>query len=286
MKINLVAIVGQTAVGKSSLAMGLAKRLSVEIIAADSRTVYKSLDIGTAKPSLADQKAVAHHLLDLVYPNQPFNVADFARQAQEKIKEIQQRQRLPLLVGGSGLYVDSILCNYKFGSAADLDLRATLEKLSVEHLQAKIKSANLKLPENKQNKRYLIRVLERGSHFNQPCSWRKHSLVVGLWAEQNILRQRIQDRLKEMLKAGLLDEAKKALDTYAADSEALKSNIYRALQPYFAGKIDLQTACANFIKRDLALAKKQITWFKRHSQIVWFNQANQALEYIYQKVKT
>ena len=280
-----MAIVGQTASGKSSLAMRVAQVIPSEIIAADSRTVYKGLDIGTAKPSIEDQQTTPHHLLDLVNPDQSFNVADFASQARQAITEINQRKKLPILVGGSGLYVDSILYEYSFGSEPNWQLRRNLQKLTIEALQAEIIARNLPLPENKQNKRYLVRILEKGETSSQAKRWRDKTLAVGLSIEQTILEKRIKSRLEEMLERGLLDEARRVLEIYSGDCEALKSNIYAALKPYFAQEISLQAACTDFIKRDLALAKKQKTWFKRHAEIDWFDDSDKAFKYICQKLK-
>ena len=129
-KISIVVVVGETASGKSGLGMEIARRYSGEIIAADSRTVYKNFDIGTAKPSKEDQNIIPHHLLDVVDPNEVFNVSDFQEKALTAIEDINNRGRLPVMVGGTGLYIDSVIFNYKFAKAADPKQRAELAKLS------------------------------------------------------------------------------------------------------------------------------------------------------------
>ena len=138
--VDLLAIVGTTASGKSQLAMKIAQEFSGEIIAADSRTVYRDLNIGTAKPTVDDQKLVRHHLLDVVRPDQEFNVANYKHLAQSAINDVRKRGKLPILAGGSGLYVNSVLYNYSFsGVIRDKQLRSSLGKLSVGELQDRIK---------------------------------------------------------------------------------------------------------------------------------------------------
>ena len=286
MAVDLLAIVGQTASGKSSLALEIAAKIPAEIIAADSKTVYKSLDIGTAKPTKTAQKLVEHHLLDVVAPGQAFSVAQFQEQALKAIKQIHRRCRLPILVGGSGLYVDSILCGYDFSvhGNARPELRHQLDKLSADQLRAEIKRRKLVMPENEFNRRYLIRSLERGETVKQKPSWRENSLAVGLRYDKDILEKRIRRRLQEMLAAGLLEEALRVFDKYPADYEFAKGNIYAALRPYFEKKFSLNQALEDFVKRDLALAKKQMTWFKRHNQIKWFDDSRLARDYILEKL--
>ena len=288
MAINLLAIVGQTASGKSSLALEIATKVMGEIVAADSKTIYKGLDIGTAKPTPSEQELVKHHLLDIIDTEETFNVARFQELALKAIKEIEAKGRLPILVGGSGLYIDSILCNYDFSkqSGEKPELRRRLEKLTIHQLQAEIRRRSLVMPENKLNRRYLIRTLERGvrSGLTESSNWREDVLAIGLRHERAVLERRIRDRLQVMLELGLLSEAKRVFDDCLPTSEAAKSNIYAALRPYFEQSINLNEALEDFVKRDLALAKKQLTWFKRHHQIKWFDDFQSAHDYILQKL--
>lgn len=287
--INLLAIVGQTAGGKSALALEIAAGFPAEIIAADSKTIYKGLDIGTAKPTPAERALVRHHLLDVVQPREAFNVSQFQQRALAALEEIRGRDRLPILVGGSGLYVDSVLCDYSFaGAAAQPKLRAQLEKLSVANLQAEVDRQGLAMPQNKLNKRYLVRTLERGAEKPRraaTATWPCSTLVVGLKHTRVELERRIRHRLRAMLEAGLLEEARAVCMNYPAENEAAKSNIYAALRPYFAGHVALEQALEDFVKRDLALAKKQMTWFRRHEQINWFNDYAPAAEFIFSKLQ-
>ncbi|MEM6998184.1 MAG: isopentenyl transferase family protein [Patescibacteria group bacterium] len=145
---KLLAIVGQTASGKSSLAMRVAKQFDGEIIAADSRTVYKGLDIGTAKPTVDDMQQVRHHTIDVVDYGQSFTVADFKRLAHQAIFDIQERGKLPMLVGGSGLYLNSVLYDYELGGPADEGMRRELSGLTVHELQRRIVQTGIEMPEN------------------------------------------------------------------------------------------------------------------------------------------
>ena len=279
--VDLLAIVGTTASGKSQLAMRIAQEFSGEIIAADSRTVYRDLNIGTAKPTVDDQKLVRHHLLDVVRPDQEFNVANYKHLAQSAINDVRKRGKLPILAGGSGLYVNSVLYNYSFsGVIRDKQLRSSLGKLSVGELQDRIKSLGLSLPTNPHNKRYLIRRIETAG--NQPTTSKLpiNSLIIGLAPSRSVLEERVRSRLQSMLQTGLLDEARHVLKNYPNDIEPLKSNIYRSLVPYFEGCKTLDEASEDFVRLDLKLAKKQLTWFKRNKDIVWFtNSLDEAYEY-------
>lgn len=156
----LIAIVGPTASGKTAMAIELAKRFDGEIICADSRTVYKGMDIGTAKPTFDEQATVPHHMLNLVEPNERYTVADFQQGVRKLIDDITARGKFAMLVGGSGLYVDSVIFDYEFGSDRDPIQRARLNELSVAELQNICLENNITLPENSQNKRHLIRVVE------------------------------------------------------------------------------------------------------------------------------
>ena len=268
---DLIAIVGQTATGKSQLAMRITQRFSGEIIAADSRTIYKGLDIGTAKPSLDDRRIIRHYMLDLVLPAQYFSVVDFQRLAFSALDDIQARGKLPLLVGGSGLYVNSILYNYSFsGTGRDTKLRQRLATMTVEQLQAYSRTSKLPMPTNAKNKRYLIRNIERARSLPADQELRPKTLVIGLKLSKSVLEARIRARLQGMLEAGLLAETEHLINNCPVDSEALKSNIYRALLPYFQNQKSLDDSLEACVRLDLKLAKKQLTWFKRDTNIVWF----------------
>ena len=166
----LVVIAGPTASGKTGLAISLAERFNGEIICADSRTIYRGMDVGTAKPTANDQARVPHWGVDLVDPGDRFTAADFKEYANTKIADIRNRQKIPFLVGGTGLYIDSVIFDFQFGISPDEQVRYKLEQMSIEQLQDYCVKHNIKLPENSQNKRYIIRAIELGGGATQEAS--------------------------------------------------------------------------------------------------------------------
>lgn len=276
----LVAIVGPTASGKTGLAIEIAKRFGGEIVCADSRTIYKGMDIGTAKPTAAERAEVPHWGLDLVEPGDRFTAADFKEYAEQKILEIRQRGHIPMLVGGTGLYIDSVLFDYQFPGPADMKLRAKLEKMSVEELQEYCTKINVSLPRNATNRRHLVSAIERNGQTPQmrsePIST---SIIVGISTEKELLRQRIQDRAEQLFENGVVDEAISLGKKYGWDNEAMTGNIYRLVHEYIAGQVDDIQLIDKFTTSDWRLAKRQLTWLKRNRYIIWLP-LDQARDYI------
>lgn len=279
MSTKVLFIVGQTASGKSSLAMEIARLHQGEIIAADSRTVYRKLDIGTAKPSSKDRAAVPHHLIDVADWGDPYTAADFKHDALAAIKDIQARSKLPIVVGLSGLYVDGLLFDYSFAKVVSEAERTRLEKLGIDELQQLLLSKGLELPDNKSNKRYLTRALERGQ-VPEKKEQMKGALVVGLDIAKEKLLARIKLRIQQMIAEGLVEEVKEAWRAYPPDSEALKGNAYRAFKPYIDGNCTLEQAVEANTILDWRLAKKSLTWFKRNDNVHWFSDTAQARAFI------
>jgi len=266
----LIVIVGPTASGKSGIAVELAEQYDGEIICADSRTIYKGMDIGTAKPSRADQAKVPHWGLDLVTPGEPFSAADFKAYAVQKIAEIRARGHVPFLVGGTGLYVDSIVFDYEFGPAPDPEFRAKLELMTLDDLYNYCIQNNISLPENDQNKRYVMRAIEQkgisGKRLDTPI---ENTIIVGITTDREQLRARIQKRSEQLFDDGVVQEAKTLGDTYGWENEAMTGNIYRLSHAYLdklitAGELKFRNETA-----DWQLAKRQLTWLKRNQFITW-----------------
>lgn len=283
-KAPLVVIVGPTASGKSSLAMSLAQQFDGEIVCADSRTVYRGMDIGTAKPSREDQRRVPHHLLDIVDPGQRFTVADFQSLARKAIDDIQKRNKLAILVGGTGLYIDSVIFNYKFNVDYDSIERNKLELMSLDSLYEYSKTHNIKLPINKLNKRHVVRNIERKNATTRsnkrPIA---QSIIVGIATEKEKLYNRITQRAEHIFESGIVDEAKMLGEKYGWNSEAMTGNIYPILRKMIDSELTTQQAKTAFINTDRRLAKRQITWFKRNKYIHWTNQSN-SYQYISEQI--
>lgn len=266
----LVIVVGPTASGKTQVAIELALAFDGEIICADSRTVYKGMDIGTAKPSQEDQQKVPHWGLDLAEPDQRFTAVDFKSYAETKIQEIRKRGRIPFLVGGTGLYIDAVLFNYQFGEDADPELRSRLSALSASELKDYCEKNNITLPKNVKNKRHLIRAIEQnGVNSRRNAQPLSNSIIVGIATEKGVLEHRIVHRTEQLFNDGVVDEAIRLGKKYGWDGEALTGNIYRLVRLYLLGEIDEAGMKEKAIILDRQLAKKQLTWFKRNPFITW-----------------
>ncbi len=279
----LVVIVGPTASGKSSLAVTLAEQCGGEIICADSRTVYKHMNIGTAKPSAEDQARVPHWGLDLVEPNEPFSAAMFQEYAFEKIADIRSRGKIPFLVGGTGLYIDAVIFEYEFGPVDSL-LREKLEQLSLVELHAYCNENNIILPENEKNRRYVIRAIEQKSVNTKRLSEPQHNtIIVGITTEKEILRERIHQRSEHLFETGVVQEAKSLGEKYGWKSEAMTGNIYRLAHDFLNGAITADEYRQLNETADWQLAKRQLTWLKRNPFIKWLD-LDLAQKYIAQRL--
>jgi tRNA dimethylallyltransferase len=243
----LVVIVGPTASGKTALAVTLAKKFGGEIICADSRTVYKGMDIGTAKPTLRERTEVPHWGIDLV-----------------------ERGNIPFLVGGTGLYVDAVVFDYKFGSKADPARRLELEALSLGELQDYCRIRNIKLPENSENKRYVIRAIERqGQSASRKVEPISSSFIVGIATDKDVLLSQIRSRTEQIFANGVVEETDRLSRKYGWESEAMTANIYQVLRAHLEGKLSLEQAKEKFTTLDWQLAKRQLTWLRRNTYITW-----------------
>lgn len=282
----IIVIVGPTASGKTALAIEVAKDLGGEIICADSRTVYKGMDIGTAKPTKEEQLLVPHWGLDLAEPGEKFTVADFKSYAVEKISDIRSRDMVPIIVGGTGLYVDAVLFDYGFGDKSDDKARAILEEMNIESLQQYCIDNNIKLPENKQNKRHLVRAIERkDANIQRKLQPIAMSIIVGIATDREALRTRIASRAEQILTSGVVEEAIELGKKYGWENEAMTGNVYPLVKSYLEGDLDMQSTVSEFTTLDWRLAKRQLTWFRRNPYIIWTSQG-EAKVYIEQALAT
>jgi tRNA dimethylallyltransferase len=285
---DLVAIVGPTASGKTALSVELAHRLSGEIISADSMLVYKYLDIGTAKPSCAEMEGVPHHMIDLVPPDEVFTVFEYQARVFLCIDEIVGRGNIPMLVGGTGLYVQSVLDGYEFGAAhADMGYRERLAQIAASSAPGKLHFALKQIdPESAEkihpnDHRRIIRALEFFKTTGKPISAQNKQpsflqskgfriTRIGLTMDRNHLYRRIEERVDHMIEQGLVEEVQ-GLQAMGYDQNhyPMQGLGYQQISQYLEGKMTLDAAVAEIKKETRRFAKRQYTWFRRDSQIHW-----------------
>jgi len=283
----LIAIVGPTAVGKSDLAIRLAHEFGGEIVCADSRTQYRGMDIGTAKPTSAQRRDVPHHLLDLIDPDETFTLAQFQQLAYRAIADITARGRVPFLVGGSGLYVKAVIEGFHIPqSEPDQALRQALQheatQLGVEHLYAELMRVDPAAARRigPANVRRIIRALEVYRRLGAPISELQMKtpppyrvLVIGLTRSMESLERAITQRVDAMLAAGLVDEVRGLVARgFGYDLPAMSGIGYREVGMYLRGEIDLATARELIVRNTRRFVRRQYQWFRLSDpNIRWFN---------------
>ena len=234
--IPTIVILGPTGSGKTGVSIQIAKKIGGEIISADSRAIYKGMDIGTAKPTKDEMAGVPHYGIDLVNPGERFTVADWKKYAETKIKEIRARNKIPIIVGGTGLYIDALIYDYKFKGP-------TGEKI--------------------------------GDFEQKSCSDRQkikgNYLIIGVKCDQKVLRERLKLRINQMFSKELYDETISLAKKYSWDTQAMKSDIYEYAYKYLKGELTLEEAKEKCFYEDWHLAKRQMTWFKRNQEIIWLD---------------
>ena len=268
----LVVITGPTASGKTALAIQLAKEYGGEIICADSRTVYRRMDIGTAKPTREERQEVPHWGIDIVDPDQSFTAADFKMYAIERIAAIRARGRIPFLVGGTGLYIDAVVFDYQFGPPANVQRRAELEKLSLEELHIYCNQHNIMLPQNSRNKRYVIRAIEqKGVREKRRATPIENTYIVAIATDREVLRARIRTRSEQLFQDGVVEEARLLGKKYGWNHESMTGNIYPLVYQYLHKTITETEMQQMFQTLDWRLAKRQLTWLKRNQFAKWLS---------------
>lgn len=281
----LIVVVGETASGKTASGIKIAQKVGGEIICADSRTVYKQMDIGTAKPSREEQKLVPHHLIDVIEPNQTFSAAEFKRLAEKCIQEIASRGKVPIVVGGTGLYVDALLYNFQFKDKPDTVYRTQLLQMNDEELTTLLHTKSIDTTTlNTKNRRHVIRAIERDGEVPSDKKLRENTLVLGLQLDRDTLKERIGMRVDTMFAEGFAKEVQDLALQYGWNNESMSGIGYRVVRDYLEGRANLEGAKEAFVRRDISLAKRQRTWFKRSSDISWFDDADaligKAVEFI------
>ncbi|MEX0932007.1 MAG: tRNA (adenosine(37)-N6)-dimethylallyltransferase MiaA [Candidatus Saccharimonadales bacterium] len=282
MKPKLIAIIGETASGKSSLALEVAKKYNGEIINADSWQVYKGMDVGTAKPSREERVEIPHHLIDIISPGADFTAAEYKHLAQKAIKDTTKRGKLPILVGGTGLYIDSVLFNFSFLPPGKEGERERLNSLSIKQLIKEIKQKEIDLSGiDIRNKRRLVRLLETGGKRPERSKdLRQNTLVIGLKIGRSKLRERIEKRVEIMFRKGLKKEVGELAEEYGWNVESMKGIGYRELRGYLEGTQSNSETKRKIIKNTLNLAKRQRTWFKKNPHINWVQSNEEAYKLV------
>lgn len=278
---KLIAVVGETASGKSSLGVKIAQLYRGEIISADSRAVYKGMDIGTAKPSQEEMVSIKHYGLDLVSPDKKYSAAKFKDYATEVIADIQGRDKLPILVGGTGLYVDGVLFDYSFGGKDNTSDRSKLDNKSVDELSSIAKEKGIEISgQTKTNTRHLVRLIEREGHTESNQNLAYDALILGYRVERNRLRDRIERRVEVMFRKGLRKEYNDLRQKYDRDSEAFTGIGYREFAQWEDGEASMSEVKRAIVKNTINLAKRQRTWFKRNTKIKWVETEEEALKLV------
>ena len=289
MKQPIVAVIGPTASGKTALAVSLAKELNGEIISADSMQIYKHMDIATAKPSEDEKQGIPHHLMDMLEPSESFSVARFCELAKSAVKDIAARGRLPIVAGGTGLYVDALMGDMRFAQQEiDLALRARitaeLEEKGIDEMLTHIRAFDPESAERLargRNPKRIIRCIEvyRSSGMTQTqlnteqlsSDSPYRAVKLGLTAnDREFLYERINRRVDMMLEAGLIEEARRFYDGGFGETAAAAIG-YKELLPYLSGEKELGECVENLKRATRRYAKRQLTWFKRDPSVHWFN---------------
>lgn len=285
----LVVITGPTATGKSEVGVLVAEKVGGEIISADSMLIYRGMDIGTAKPTPDEMRGIPHHMIDIVEPDEDYSVALFQEQARAVIKEIHERNKLPVLVGGTGLYVRAVIDDYDFsGARGDKSLRENLLKEATdngpESLHQRLSEVDPQAASklHPRDTRRVIRALEVYHLTGKPissyqrvdqCTRPLYNLFMfGLNMDRDKLYRRIEQRVDRMIAAGLVDEVRGLLlRGFSVELNSMRGLGYKEIAAYLTGMLSLEQAVELLKRNTRRFAKRQLTWFRRDTRIKWYN---------------
>ncbi len=281
---DVLCIVGPTAVGKTKMSIELAKQLNGEIISGDSMQIYRGMDIGTAKATMDERQGIPHHLIDEKNPDEPYSVAAFQQTVRAKIEEIKSRGKLPIIVGGTGLYIKSVLYDYEFAGESEskeID-EAKYGHLSNEELHAKLAAVDEAGAKDihPNNRKRVIRALEiyetSGVKKSEMIEKQEHKMIydaclIGLTDDRTVLYDRINKRVDVMYETGLVEEVKALFDEgIPAESQSIRAIGYKELYDYFKGLISLEESKELIKRNSRRYAKRQYTWFNNQMDVTWF----------------
>lgn len=280
--IDVLAIVGPTASGKTALSIELAKELNGEIINGDSMQIYRDMTIGTAKVKPEEMQGVPHHLLDIKDPEEPFSVAEYQQLVRGKIKEISESGKLPIIVGGTGLYVQAVLFDYRFSDTQvnenlRNELYQELEEFGPEHMHRKLLALDPETDIHPNNTRRVVRALEiqLGSEEQVDRSLALepmyNELIIGIDIARDILYERIDQRVETMFEEGLLEEVDALYKRDLRDVQSIKAIGYKEVFAYFDGIMDLEEAKVLLKKNSRNYAKRQLTYFRNKLPVYWID---------------
>ena len=272
---KIIVIVGPTCTGKTKLSIELAKKYNGEIINADSTQIYKNNDIATAKVSLEEMEGIEHHLLSIKDLKENYTVFDYQRDARNCINKIIDKGKIPILVGGTGLYIKSVLYDYKFD--LENNKKETYDQYNNEELYKKLLSIDPKTEIHPNNRKRVERALDYYFANNKPISSKEKTnkilydvITIGLTTDRNILYEKINERVDKMLESGLLDEAHRIYESGIRTKAVLTPIGYKELFPYFEGKENLDNAILLMKQNSRHYAKRQYTWFLHQMNVKWF----------------
>lgn len=311
-KYNCIIVLGATATGKTGLSVELAKKLNGEIINADSTQVYKELNIGTAKASIKEMQGIKHHLISFLNADEQYTVAEFKKQAQEVIEKLWGENKTPIIVGGTGFYIDSLINNYVYGNSVKNEhVREKYNNLTKEHGKEYVYNILKKLdPEaasilHANDSFRVIRALEifettgktksqlvkenqeNNKLLNNTMQNTIKPLIIGLELDRDVLYERINQRFSIMKQAGLKQEVKGLYDkNYSANWQSMKSIGYKEYYELFNGVLTEQEVEEKIKQNTRNYAKRQITWFKRNKNVLWFNLLKNNSNEVIEKITT
>lgn len=289
---KVIAIIGPTAVGKTALSFALAEHFHTELISGDAYQIYRHMNIGTAKPTADELQRYRHYLIDIAEPGEPYSAATFCQMADAAIHEITKKHTIPILVGGTGLYVQSLLEGYQFGAShadetARQEAKKTIQSFTTDELKSYITAQTDWQPadwhELLANTNRLVRLITaihmgEGKQFvraTKADGLVYQTYVIGLSLPRDVLYDRIEKRIDMMLEAGWIDEVRQLLTQgISPDCQAMKAIGYQELAAYLQGRMSLELAVAQIKKRTRHFAKRQLTWYRRMPYIHWFEKNN------------
>ncbi|MGG3798544.1 tRNA (adenosine(37)-N6)-dimethylallyltransferase MiaA [Metabacillus fastidiosus] len=310
MKKELVVLIGPTAVGKTKLSIDLAHKLNAEIISGDSMQIYRRMDIGTAKITTEEMEGIPHHLIDIKDPDESFSVAEFQEIVRPLIDEIHARNKIPMIVGGTGLYIQSVVYDYQFAdipqdAAYRLEMEQFLEQNGVDLLHTKLQEVDPAAAEriHKNNSRRVIRALEiyhcTGLTMTEYIEKQEqeqlyNASIIGLTMDRDVLYERINKRVDIMVEQGIVHEVKQLYDDGIKDCQSIQAIGYKEFYDYFDGRVTLEEAVHNLKQNSRRYAKRQLTWFRNKMDVTWFEMTpplqyeeklNEILHYVAGKLK-